>query len=271
MRVTALRAALVTPTSGPLAIYGEAGARALRLWAATSGVAELEVFDAHPSAAAAMRAALAQRPDVIFGPYGSGPAVRAIEAAAGRLVWNHGGATDRLARSRLGGLARSRLAGNLVNVVNVPAPAVTYFGAVLRAVHAADPTADSVSLLHAASGFGEEVARGAVAVAAELGLRLRRVAYSPGGAAHAAATLPGAAVLLVVGAFADELEAAKSLLGRPWRAAAFVGAGVEEAVAVNTGETNRPSNYWVGVTSVGRLIQAGPGRGGGSGSWRTNR
>ena len=43
------------------------------------------------------------------------------------------------------------------------------------------------------------------------------------------------------------------------------------AVAVNTGETNRPSNYWVGVTSVGRLIQAGPGRGGGSGSWRTNR
>jgi hypothetical protein len=46
---------------------------------------------------------------------------------------------------------------------------------------------------------------------------------------------------------------------------------VSGAEAVNTGETDRLANYWVGMTSVGRLIQAGPGRGGGSGSWRTKR
>jgi branched-chain amino acid transport system substrate-binding protein len=34
----------------------------------------------------------------------------------------------------------------------------------------------------------------------------------------------------VAGAFDDELEAARQLLGRPWRAAAFVGAGVDEVL-----------------------------------------
>jgi branched-chain amino acid transport system substrate-binding protein len=38
-------------------------------------------------------------------------------------------------------------------------------------------------------------------------------------------------VLLVAGAFGDELEAARLLLGRRWRAAACVGAGVEEVLA----------------------------------------
>ncbi len=38
-------------------------------------------------------------------------------------------------------------------------------------------------------------------------------------------------MLLVVGPFADELAAARRLLARPWRAAAFVGAGVEEVLA----------------------------------------
>src|SRR5216683_242640 len=39
------------------------------------------------------------------------------------------------------------------------------------------------------------------------------------------------ASLSVVGAFEDELAAARILLGRPWRAAAFVGAGVDEVLA----------------------------------------
>ncbi len=40
---------------------------------------------------------------------------------------------------------------------------------------------------------------------------------------------------------------------------------------VNPGETGRRENYCVGVTSVGLLIQAGPGSGGGTGGWRTKR
>src|SRR6478672_1597853 len=89
----AARAVLVTPLSGPLARFGKAGASALALWADGSGVS-LEVIDAYPSAASAIRAAEASRPDVVFGSYGSGPA---LAAASEGVVWNHGGATARLA------------------------------------------------------------------------------------------------------------------------------------------------------------------------------
>ena len=43
--------------------------------------------------------------------------------------------------------------------------------------------------------------------------------------------MPIADVLLVAGSFADELAAARILLTHPWRAAAFVGAGVDEVLA----------------------------------------
>ena len=43
------------------------------------------------------------------------------------------------------------------------------------------------------------------------------------------------------------------------------------AEAVNAAETNRLSNYCVGEISRGGLIQAGPGKGGGTGGWRTKR
>ena len=76
-----LRAALVTPLSGPLARYGRAGATALGLWAMRAGL-ELEIGDAYPSAAAAVAAVTAPRPvDVLFGPYGTGPALAAARAA----------------------------------------------------------------------------------------------------------------------------------------------------------------------------------------------
>ena len=119
MRMPTLRAVLVTPLSGPLARFGAAGAAALRLWATrASGLGApwtavgLEVVDARPAAGAAMRAAAARRPDLLFGPYGSGPAVAAL-AATGRTVWNHGGASGRLRRPVFG------------HAVNVPAPAAT--------------------------------------------------------------------------------------------------------------------------------------------------
>ena len=70
-----LRAVLVTPLSGPLARYGVDGADALALWADEAAwlpvgwqVVELARVDAHPDPAAAMRAALAKPPEVIFRP-----------------------------------------------------------------------------------------------------------------------------------------------------------------------------------------------------------
>ena len=223
--MTALRVALVTPLSGPLALYGASGAAALNIWADQAAWlappwtrVELEVLDAHPSPAAAMREGVRRQPDVVFGPYGSSPAVAAL-AATDRLVWNHGGATDRLRWPRF------------AHTLNVLAPAASYFAGVLQAVHASDPAAHTVSLLHGVTGFGREVARGAVTTAEALGLELQAVAFAAGQAERMAELLPPGDVLLVVGSFTDELSAARLLLGRQWRAAAFVAAGVQEVLA----------------------------------------
>lgn len=218
-----VQAALVTPLSGPLARFGLAGAAALSLWAERApglpaGGVALEVVDAHPSPAAAMREALGTRPDAIFGPYGSSPAVAAA-GATDRAVWNHGGATDRLRRPEF------------PTVINVLAPASTYFSGTLRAVQAAMPCVSSVSVLHAGTGFGREVAGGAAVEARRRGLRVETVPFVPGRVQEAASALPAADVLLVAGSFEDELAAARLLLARPWGAAAFVGAGVEEVLA----------------------------------------
>src|SRR4051812_35703318 len=118
---------------------------ALRLWADRyAGAAELATFDAHPDPVSAVRRAERDRPALLFGPYGSGPA-RAVAAATSRLVWNHGG-------------ARAGPAGNLVPVL---APADTYFAGTLECVRHADSEARRVSVVHADTGFARAVADGA--------------------------------------------------------------------------------------------------------------
>ncbi|HZC99305.1 MAG TPA: ABC transporter substrate-binding protein [Actinomycetes bacterium] len=220
-----LRVVLVTPLTGPLARFGRAGATALDVWARQAARlpagwrdVTLEVHDAHPDPAGAMRASTASHPDVVFGPYGSSPAAAAA-ATTDRLVWNHGGATSELVRARF------------PRVVNVPSPASTYFRGTLRAIRAADPGARTVALLHGETGFARDVAGGARVAATALAFEVRAVGFPPGQAADAAARLPDAEVLLVVGSFEDEIAAARVLLRRRWRAAAFVAAGVEEVLA----------------------------------------
>src|SRR6202008_3110038 len=117
-RPVAAHGVLVTPLSGPLARFGKAGASALAVWAAHSAVS-LRVIDAYPSAASAIRAAEPSPPDVGVGPYGSGSALAAAAASKG-VVWNHGGATSRLA-----GPAFSR-------VVNVECPAYGHLPPVVQ-------------------------------------------------------------------------------------------------------------------------------------------
>jgi hypothetical protein len=103
-----------------------------------------------PSAASAMRAAEACRPDVVFGPYGSGPALAAAAAAASKgVVWNHGGATARLARPAY------------PRVVNGESPAYRYLAAVLETLVAEGLGEGSeVVIMHVDTGFGREVAEG---------------------------------------------------------------------------------------------------------------
>jgi ABC-type branched-subunit amino acid transport system substrate-binding protein len=211
-----IRAVLITPLSGPLAGYGRAGATALSLWARHAG-AGVDVYDAHPSIAAALSQVDLDLADVVFGPYGAGPAV-----AAARILpipwWNHGGATARLARPRY------------EQVVNVLSPSSDYLAAVLAAICREHAGVQGAVLLHAKTGFGEEVAAGAVATATHLGVGVTRIAFDPGSGAQVASTAPDDDVLLVAGGFDDELAIARALLDRPWRASGFVAAGVDEVL-----------------------------------------
>jgi branched-chain amino acid transport system substrate-binding protein len=223
--LTTIRAALVTPLSGSLAGFGRAGAHALALWAraaanlpAPADRVDLRVHDTAPDSAGALRAALAGRPQLLFGPYGSGPAL-AVAQRTGRLLWNHGGAA-----SELGG-------PDYPQVVSLLAPASGYHSGTLELLRCLDPALATVVLLHGQTGFGRDVAAGAAAAAGRLGLAVRRRGLPRGRAAAAVSQAPEADLLLVAGSFADELAVARAALARPWRAAAFVAAGEEGPLA----------------------------------------
>jgi branched-chain amino acid transport system substrate-binding protein len=136
-----------------------------------------------------------------------------------RVIWNHSGATSQLARPAF------------PQVINVLSPASTYFAGVLQAVHAFDPKAVTVSLFHSTSGFGRDVATGAVAEARKLHFQVQSIPFEPSHAVEASSRVPQGDILLVVGNFADERAVAPILLTRDFRFAAFVGAGVEEVLA----------------------------------------
>lgn len=223
--MTTLRAALVTPLTGSLAPFGHASATGLAVWAkhttrlpAPWKKVELDVRDVGSDSGAAMHAAIETQPDVLFGPYGSSTMLAAMRVTD-RVIWNHGGATSQLCRPAF------------PQVINVLSPSTVYFAGVLQAVHATDPSATAVTLLHTSTGFGRDVAAGAEKAAAELGFEVQAVPFPPDHAVDIARTLPSADVLLVVGNFADELAVAPIVLTRTWRAAAFVGAGVDEVLA----------------------------------------
>ena len=213
-----MHAALVTPLSGELGGYGRAGAVALDCWASWhnrwfSPKIELSVFDADRDPVGALARAEQLPADLLFGPYGSGP-MTSVAAATSRLIWNHGGARVPAAH----------------NVISVLAPADTYFHGAIRAVRQADSDVRSVCVLSSNTGFGRAVADGAVREAGRLGLRVTEGRLNE--AARRAAAVQQADMLLAAGRFAEEVAAARRLLrGRRWRAAGFVGAGVEEVLA----------------------------------------
>jgi branched-chain amino acid transport system substrate-binding protein len=96
---------------------------------------------------------------------------------------------------------------------------------------AADPSLRSVTVVHGRSGFGRAVGEGALAEAGRLGLEAVAVPLASAEALAAANSDAAGGVLLVAGSFEEELAAARQVLPGPWRAAAFVGAGVAEVLA----------------------------------------
>jgi branched-chain amino acid transport system substrate-binding protein len=223
--MTTLHAALVTPLTGPLELYGKTCATALTLWAKQApGLpapwtrVELDVQDSGENLLSVMQSIREKRPDVVFGPYGSGPMLQAAKASH-RVLWNHGGAISRLAKP------------TFPHVINVLSPASTYFARILQAIHSADPTTRTVSLFHSTTGFGRDVAIGAKQEATRLQMMIHPVAFAPSRPLENISTIPDGDILLVAGNFADERTVAPLLLARTWRFSAFVGAGVEEVFA----------------------------------------
>jgi ABC-type branched-subunit amino acid transport system substrate-binding protein len=177
----------------------------LAVWAEEGGVG-LTVVDDGGSRSVALRAYAAwirQGVDVLLGPYASGlvRAVAPLVCDGGRLLYNHGGAADDLARPGL---------------VSLPAPASSYFeGAVQEAVIR---RVDRLLVARGPGPFARAVAEGAAARASERGIEAWMVSASSLTAAEAAG-----AALLVVGRFEEDLAVVRRVRGWP-RAPALLGA-----------------------------------------------
>jgi hypothetical protein len=140
--------------------------------------------------------------NLLIGPYGSGlvRAVAPLLCDGGRLLDNHGGSADVLARPGL---------------VSLPAPASSYFeGAVQEAV---TRRVDRL-LVRGPGRFARAVAEGAAACASERGIGARMVSV---GSLTAADAADGA--LLVVGRFEEDLAVVRRVLEWP-RAPVLLGA-----------------------------------------------
>jgi ABC-type branched-subunit amino acid transport system substrate-binding protein len=177
----------------------------LELWAQEAGV-RLTIADDGGSRSVALRAYAAwlrEGVDLLIGPYGSGlvRAVAPLLCDGGRLLYNHGGAADDLARPGL---------------VSLPAPASSYFdGAVQEAV---TRRVDRLLVVRGPGPFARAVADGAAARASERGIEAHTIMV---GSLTAADAADGA--LLVVGRFEEDVAVVRRVRGWP-RAPALLGA-----------------------------------------------
>jgi ABC-type branched-subunit amino acid transport system substrate-binding protein len=164
--------------TGRYALQGRQAEAGLRLWAAETNARgglplgpagrraiRLAVHD-DGSRAAGLETNLARLLDgdgvhVLFGPYGSDLALRAVRLAAARdrVLWNHAGASDAVAAAA----PQAIIAGI--------APASAYFAALPAFLRRVDPEVDRLAILYDGAGsFGCHVASGAAGAARQAGL-----------------------------------------------------------------------------------------------------
>ncbi|MCU0307404.1 MAG: ABC transporter substrate-binding protein [Thermoleophilia bacterium] len=237
-----LRAGAALDLSGRSAVQGRQAAAGLRAWARWAG-ADLVIEDAGggDEAHARRAAGLAGRVDVLFGPYGSGPARAVARALAGTgaVVWNHGGAA----------LPAADRAG--ARVVDVLGPAGRYWAGLAPVLAAAGRDLARVAVLHAPSPFGRETAGGAVRSLAAAGTS--PILLAPFSAADAAARArealaAGADVVVGCGRIEDDLALGRALAGSGVQAALVV-CGVRlagEALGDAVDGAVGPAQWWPG-------------------------
>lgn len=211
-----LRAAVTLSLTGDYAVQAHQARTGLDVWAEQDDV-RLHVLDdagSGPAALAAYRDFIAGDYDILLGPYSSGLVRRvgATVCGAGRLLWNHGGAADDVARP---------------GVVSVLAPASTYLQPVLRV--ARDRGAEAVLLVRGTGKFARQVIEGARQEAAALGLPVSVAGLGEVGAWQASDSLAGRAVL-IAGTFEQDVVALQRLrtVGSEVGVVGCVAAGIRE-------------------------------------------
>jgi branched-chain amino acid transport system substrate-binding protein len=190
-----ITAALTLSLTGRYGRQGEDAAAGVRLWAEACGV-RLALVDDRGARKAALRAysGWVSTADLLIGPYGSGlvRAVAPLVRAAGRVLWNHGGSADDLARP---------------GVACLPAPASSYFeGAVDQAARG---NIARLIVVRGPGPFARAVTDGAVTSASERGIDSKATDSQ----ALAAEDVAGAA-LLVAGPFEHDTAVVRRLRNR---------------------------------------------------------
>jgi ABC-type branched-subunit amino acid transport system substrate-binding protein len=233
-----LRVGACLSLSGRYARFGSQAVRALEAWATLDGDAELVLADdrSDPGTLQALLPAVAAGCDVLLGPYSTQLARVAgkMAAAAGWLVWNHGGSGDDVQAACPG------------HVVSLPAPASRYAERFIRDVVAG--TSLELWIRQGKGAFGRQVADGAQQIAEQAGACPRRL---PNGDAWPCP--PGPWALVSAGTFEDDVQAVTHARRQrhPPRLIFSVAAGVHEFA----GQVDDPE----GIYGAGQWF---PGRGG---------
>jgi ABC-type branched-subunit amino acid transport system substrate-binding protein len=212
-----LRVGACLSLSGRYRRFGVQAARGLEAWRDLDGGSELIVEDDASDARrlGARLRDLAGRCDLLLGPYSTGltRAASALLPELDHLLWNHGGSGDDVQAAAPGRL------------VSVPAPASRYADPFVRLL-AGLPERAPLWIVAGRGSFGRQVADGAAALAARLGLEAVRGGPDrlPAGAA------PPAWDLFSAGAFEDDLAVVTRALRlpQPPRTLCSVAAGVRE-------------------------------------------
>jgi ABC-type branched-subunit amino acid transport system substrate-binding protein len=237
----AIRIGATLSLTGRYALQGGQAEAGLRLWAGEANAAgglmagpggrrpvALTILDdgSHGDDMEANlgRLATADRADVLFGPYGSDLALRAVRyvASRGQVLWNHGGASD----------AVTDVAP--AHVVSGIAPASSYFAALPALLRARDVAFDRLAILRSAPGtFGPHVAAGARVAAEQAALReVATFTFSPPLADRAEVLAAVRAwrprAVLCAGRFADDVWLAvhRAALGEGLEMLAAAGSGL---------------------------------------------
>ncbi len=199
-----LRAVAALALTGRYAVMGRQAAAGLRAWAGSRGAAlRIEDDRSEPAESARLLGSLAGGADVVFGPYGSGPARAVADAMAGRaeVVWNHGGA------------AVPRTGARLVDVLG---PAESYWRGLPAALAALGEDPSRVAVARCPGEFGAAVAAGVE------GAPVLDVDPADPGACVRAAQDAGARWLVGGGRAEDDLALARALRGTALRAGLVV-------------------------------------------------